>query len=250
MIIPSIDLMDGKAVQLKQGKEKILERDNPVELAKEFNKFGEIAVIDLDAALGNGNNIDIIRDICRVTDCRVGGGVRDIKKAKEIISLGASKVIIGTKAFENDTVNHEFLQSLAETVGKQQVIIAIDAFNGEIVTKGWKHKTGLDLFGVIDELEKYASEYLFTCVEKEGGMQGTDMPTIEKLRKSTKNKLTVAGGVTLMDEVIKVAEIDADIQLGMALYTGKIKLEDAYIESLNWKQDLIPTVTCDRTGQV
>lgn len=250
MIIPSIDLMSGKAVQLKQGKQKMLERDNPIDLAKDFNRYNEIAVIDLDAAMGTGNNNDLVKQISSIADCRVGGGIRQPERARELISWGASKIIIGSKAFENDQINHEFLASLTSTVGRQQVIIAIDAFEGEIVTQAWKHKTGLKLFDVVKELEQYAAEFLFTCVEKEGGLQGTDLETIEKLRQATNNQLTVAGGVTTTEEIRKLAKLEVDVQLGMAIYTGKIKLDEAFIESLNWKSELIPTITCDVEGQV
>lgn len=250
MIIPSIDLMNGKAVQLKQGRDKILEKENPIELAQEFNKYNEIAVIDLDAAMRNGNNEELIKQICRIADCRVGGGIRDIKKAKELISRGASKIIIGTKAFENDSINHDFLHELESSIGRQHIIIAIDAYEREIVTQAWKHRTGLDLFGVTKEIEKYASEFLFTCVEKEGGLQGTDLDTIQQVKQVTSNKLTVAGGVTTMDEIRNLASLGVDAQLGMALYTGKISLTEAFIESLNWKSELIPTITCDSSGQV
>jgi len=250
MIIPSIDLMNGKAVQLKQGKQKILERDNPIDLAKDFNRYNEIAVIDLDAAMGKGKNNDVVKQICSVADCRVGGGIRQPERARELISWGASKIIIGSKAFENNQINYKFLANLNSTVGRQQIIIAIDAYEGEIVTHAWKHKTGLKLFEVVKELEQYAAEFLYTCVEKEGGLQGTDLETIEKLRQITTNQLTVAGGVTTMEEIRKLAKLEVDVQLGMALYTGKIKLDEAFIESLNWKSELIPTITCNSDGQV
>ncbi len=250
MIIPSIDLMNGKAVQLRHGEEKVLERDNPIELANEFNKYNEIAVIDLDAAMDVGNNDAVIRQICNIADCRVGGGIRNVDRAKELISWGASKIILGSKAFENNKINHQFLSSLNSAISRQNTIIAIDAFEGEIVTQAWKHKTGLRLFDVVKKLEKYASEFLYTCVEKEGGLQGTDLETIGQLRKSTMNQLTVAGGVTTLDEIKTLAELGVDVQLGMAIYTGKIKLDDAFIESLNWKSNLIPTITCDSDGQI
>jgi len=250
MIIPSIDLMNGRAVQLKQGKDKMLEREDPIELAREFNQYNEIAVIDLDAAMGNGSNDEIIRQICSFADCRVGGGIRDIQRAKELISWGASKIIIGSKAFENDRINHDFLQALHSAIGQGRIIIAIDAFEGEIVTQAWKHRTGLKLFEVVKDVEAYASEFLFTCVEKEGGLQGTDLDTIQKLRHTTDLQLTVAGGVTTMDEIRQLAALGVDVQLGMAIYTGKIQLAEAFIESLNWKSDLIPTITCDENGQV
>lgn len=250
MIIPSIDLMNGKAVQLKQGKEKMLERDDPIDLAKEFTRYNEIAVIDLDAAMGKGSNDEIIRKICGFADCRVGGGIKDVDRAKELISWGASKIIIGSKAFENDRINHEYLKSLNSAIDKQQIIIAIDAFEGEIVTQAWKHRTGLKLFDVLKELQAYASEFLFTCVEKEGGLEGTDLETIQKLRQATSLQLTVAGGVTSLEEIRKLADIGVDVQLGMAIYTGKIRLEEAFIASLNWKSELIPTITCNEARQV
>src|SRR3989338_11077304 len=131
MIIPSIDLINGKAVQLKQGKEKVLEREDVLELALEFRKYGEIAVIDLDAAFGKGNNIELIKQICKIADCRVGGGIRTVKKANEILGFGAKKIIIGTKA------TPKFLKQLP----KDRIIVAIDAKDGFVVNKGWKNKT-------------------------------------------------------------------------------------------------------------
>ncbi|MBD3291030.1 bifunctional phosphoribosyl-AMP cyclohydrolase/phosphoribosyl-ATP diphosphatase HisIE [candidate division KSB1 bacterium] len=250
MIIPSIDLMNGNAVQLKQGRDKMLERDNPVELAHQFNQYSEIAVIDLDAAMNKGDNLEVIEQICGSAECRVGGGIRDVHRAKELISLGAIKVIIGTKAFENDAVNHEFLKELATAVGRRHLMIAIDAFNGEIVTKAWKHNTGLKVLDVVPELEPYISEFLFTCVEKEGGMQGTDLNIIKKISQITRNRLTVAGGITTVDELREISALQANAQLGMALYTGNLSINEAFIESLNWKNDLIPTITTDTAGQV
>ncbi|MBN1155273.1 1-(5-phosphoribosyl)-5-[(5-phosphoribosylamino)methylideneamino] imidazole-4-carboxamide isomerase, partial [candidate division KSB1 bacterium] len=152
MIIPSIDLMNGKAVQLRQGREKILERDHPLDLAREFNLYSEIAVIDLDAAMGQGSNTDLIREICFQADCRVGGGIRSIEKAKEYLSYGAHKIILGSVVFENDMVNHKFLRQLSSEIGTGPVIIAIDAYQNQIVTKGWTHQTNLNLFDVIAEL--------------------------------------------------------------------------------------------------
>ncbi|MEZ4744643.1 MAG: bifunctional phosphoribosyl-AMP cyclohydrolase/phosphoribosyl-ATP diphosphatase HisIE [Calditrichia bacterium] len=251
MVIASIDLMDGKAVQLKQGAEKVLEVENPLDLAKRFNRYGEVAIIDLDAALGNGNNKDVIKPILKAAECRVGGGIKTVEQAKEWISLGARKVIIGSKAFENDAVNHKFLQELADAVSPQHIIIAIDARNGEIVTKGWKHRTGLDLLETVPQLDNYCTEFLFTCVEREGMMQGSDHELIHKLLAKTTRRVTVAGGVSTLNEVRELAMLGTDQQLGMALYTGKIDLADSFIESLNWrKSELLPTIVQDRAGQV
>jgi len=250
MVISSIDLMNGKAVQLRQGKELVLEKDDPISLAKEFNKYGEIAVIDLDAAFGKDDNINIIKQILKVSECRVGGGIRTVQKAKELISFGAKKIIISTSAFENNEINHQFLLELISSIGKQHVIIAVDSINGEIVTKGWKHNTGLNIFETLPKIENYCSEFLFTCVEREGMLQGIDIDTITKIRDLTHNKVTVAGGVTTLDEIRKIANLGYDVQLGMALYTGKINLIDAFIESLNWKSELLPTIAQNYSGEV
>jgi phosphoribosyl-ATP pyrophosphohydrolase/phosphoribosyl-AMP cyclohydrolase len=250
MIVASIDLMKGKAVQLKQGKEKMLEKDKPLKLAEEFNKYGKTALIDLDAAMCKGDNLETIKKILKIAECRVGGGIRSVDKAKEMISLGARKVIIGSKAFENDKINKNFLKTLKKEIGKESIIIAIDALNEEIVTKGWTHPTGISLYRAADTLENFASEYLFTCVEREGTLKGINLKTVEKLLEKTDNKVTVAGGVKKISEVRKLARWGCDVQLGMALYTGKISLTEGFIESLNWKNELIPTITKDENDQV
>jgi phosphoribosyl-ATP pyrophosphohydrolase/phosphoribosyl-AMP cyclohydrolase len=250
MLISSIDLMAGKVVQLKQGKDKVLERNDYLQLAKEFDKYGETAVIDLDAAMNRGENLGIIKEILKVAECRVGGGIRTLKKAKELISFGARKVIIGSMAFENDRINHNFLQELASAIGRDKIIIAIDALNAEIVTVGWEHKTGLNLFDVISKIENYCSEFLYTCVEKEGLLKGIDMEKVKGVVKSTKNKVTAAGGVNSIDEIREISRIGADAQVGMALYTDRISIKEAFIESLNWKNELIPTITQDYSGSI
>ncbi len=252
MVIASIDLMNGKAVQLVQGKEteKKIERDNPRELAEAFSRYGKIAVIDLDAAMEKGDNRALIKKICSFPDCRVGGGIRSIKMARKFLSWGAQKVILGTKVFENNRINVSFLQKLNQSIGKNRVIIAIDSHEGEIVTHGWQHKTGITLFDGARKLEPFASEFLLTFVEKEGKMEGTDLKTVDRLRKIIQTPLTIAGGVCSMEEIKKCAAQGIDVQLGMAIYIGKIKLHDAFIECLNWKDKLIPVITTDKWGQV
>jgi phosphoribosyl-ATP pyrophosphohydrolase/phosphoribosyl-AMP cyclohydrolase len=251
MIIASIDLMNGKAVQLKQGKEKMLEDDKPLKLAEEFNKLGVTAVIDLDAAMGKGDNTETIKEILKIAECRVGGGLRSIDKAKEMLYLGARKVIIGSKAFENDKINKGFLEKLEKEIGRNRIIIAIDALNEEIVTKGWKHPTGISLYKAAETLQDFSCEYLFTCVEREGTLTGINLETVKKLLKKTNNEITVAGGVSKISEVKKIAQMGCDVQLGMALYTGKISLVEGFIESLDWEKcKLIPTITQDTTGHV
>lgn len=250
MVITSIDLISGKSVQLRQGKEKILERGNVLNLAKDFNRYGETAVIDLDAAMNKGDNLETIEEILGVAECRVGGGIRTIEKAKELISFGANKVIIGSMAFKNNRINVAFLDELAQKIDRRNIIIAIDALNGEIVTEAWTHGTGIFIPDAIIDLEKYCAEFLFTCVEREGTMKGFDFEAAKRLQSLTNNKITVAGGIHSIGEIKKCAQLGFDVQVGMALYTGKIDLADAFVGSLNWHSSLIPTVTQDDSGQV
>jgi len=256
--------MNGKAVQLVGGNEneKKCEVQNPVELAREFDKYGEIAVIDLDAALGKGDNRDIIRQICQFAQCRVGGGIRSAAQAKELVSFGAYKIIVGSKAFENNRVNTEFLTQLAQAVGKERIMVAVDSLNGEIVTHGWKNRTGLRLFETVPQLDPFVHGILFTAVEREGRIQGPDMDSIFKLRDVFSKSITAAGGIQSIDEIRTLAEMGIDAQIGMALYTGKIALDDAFIASLKWPHPernfltvpffppLIPIIATDSSHQV
>ena len=215
MIIPSIDLMDGKAVQLRQGTEKVLERTDVVELAKYYGRFGEIAVIDLDAAKGIGNNEQLISQICKVASCRVGGGIRDVEKAKRMLALGAKKIIIGTAA------NEEFLSKLP----KDRVLVAIDAKNGHIATNGWAKTIDATPMDFVKRFNNYCSGFLYTIVEKEGMMGGTDMAAIKEIRNSTSKELVAAGGISDVDEIVELQKNNISTQLGMCIYTGKVELE-------------------------
>ena len=242
MLIPSIDLMGGKAVQLVHGKEKVLERDDVWELAKEFSKYGEIAVIDLDAALGKGNNVELIKKLCRTYDCRVGGGIRTIGQANEFLKAGARKVIIGTKA------TPAFLRNLP----KERVIVAVDTKNDNVVTGGWTSETGKSPGEIMKETENYCSEFLFTKVNNEGMMKGCDLKTTTKLKRITKNKLTAAGGITTEEEIRQLEDMGVNSQLGMAIYTGKIKLDETFVSLLDFKKNkgLVPTIVQDDKNRV
>ena len=264
MVIASIDIQGGRVVQLKQGSELILQRDNPVELAEEFDRYGEVAVIDLDAAMGKGSNTGILRSLLRKARCRVGGGIRSSEQARELVSLGAEKIIVGSRAFRKAgtfAVDGEFLAEMARAVGRERLIIAVDARGGEdsgayeIVVDGWKTPTGLDLTGAAKEAQDFCGEFLFTCVDREGTMGGIDLGPVRALRQAVSRGLTVAGGVASLEEIEAAAALGCDVQLGMALYTGKIGLADAFVCSLNWKKaadsgGLLPLIAQNRDGQI
>ncbi len=261
MIISSIDLKDGKVVQLRQGKDLVLERDNPEELIAEFDKYGEVAIIDLDAALrntkadGSTANTEILKGLLRRGSVRVGGGIRDQKKAKELLSLGAEKVIIGSAAFTladgTAGVNAAFLETMVAAVGRERIIISVDSRDGKIAVKGWTESAGIDLVAGAKAVEPYCSELLFTCVEREGTMTGIDMSLVRAVREAVKCRLVVAGGVSTVEEITALERLGCDVQLGMALYTGKVALKDGFINCLDWdKVELITVVAQSDTGEV
>lgn len=244
MLIPSIDLMNGKAVQLRQGNEKnkIVERDDVVALAKEFSKYGEIAVIDLDAALDKGDNLALIKQLCKIADCRVGGGIRTKEKADEILSAGAKKIIIGTKA------TPDFLQQFS----KERLIVALDAKDNTVVTEGWTKKTTKTPQEIIKELESYCSEFLYTNVNKEGLLEGIELSKIKEIRNATTNAITIAGGVTTIEDIKTIEALECNVQIGMAIYTGKINLPEVFISLLDFQKNngLLPTIVQDKNKQV
>ncbi len=224
MIVPCIDLMDGKAVQLIRGRKKALEVENPLDMLEKFRGFPVIQVIDLDAAMGRGDNRKMVAKLCRRASCRVGGGVRTTERVRELAELGARQVIIGTAAFREGGVNRSFLAAARKAVGKKIMAIALDSSRGRIVVRGWRGRTGLRAEEVIPALEPYCSGFLCTYVDKEGMMQGTSLRWFRRLRKATKLPITAAGGITTAAEVEALAKMEIDAAVGMAIYTGKLKL--------------------------
>jgi phosphoribosylformimino-5-aminoimidazole carboxamide ribotide isomerase len=226
MIFPCIDLMDGKVVQLVQGREKALEGGSPDEMLLQFAPFPQIQVIDLDAAMGRGSNDAIVRMLASKAIARVGGGVRTVERAQALIAQGAHRVIVGTSAFTKTGVNEPFLEPLRAAVGCERLIIAVDSKNGRIVVKGWQEATQFTAEEVLGSLEPYCSGFLCTYVDKEGMLQGTDLDWFRRLRAATSLELTAAGGITTMDEVRALMAMDIHVALGMALYTGRLRLEE------------------------
>jgi len=226
MIFPCIDLMDGKVVQLVQGREKALEADSPEVMLEKFAAFPEIQVIDLDAAMGCGSNDGLVRMISSRAATRVGGGVRSVERARALVEQGARKVIVGTAAFAASGVDAKFLGTLGDAIGRERVLVALDSKGGEIVVKGWVESTGLTAEKVLGALEPYCSGFLCTYVDKEGMMQGTDLDWFRRLRAATGHEITAAGGITTMDDVRALLSMGVHAALGMAIYTGRLSLEE------------------------
>jgi len=242
MLVPSIDIQNGKAVQLRQGKEFVLQSDkDPIDLARQFNRYGEVAVIDLDAALGVGSNLELLEQICRVADVRAGGGVRDVETARRLLKAGAKQIIVGTKA------DPEFLSNFPPEL----VVVALDQKNGKVFDKGWQNDTGEDFLTRAKRLTPYCGGFLVTFIENEGGMGGMKAEDVAGLKAKLERPLTVAGGIANTNEIVEVSKIGADVQVGMALYTGKIDLAQAVVGAVKFGSDgLCPTIVQDDLGQV
>ena len=241
MIIPSIDLQRGQAVQLVGGRELEIEAGDPRPIAKQFRQAGEIAVIDLDAAMSEGSNEPLIRELLRIAPCRVGGGIRSVERAIEWLDAGAQQVILGTAA------TPEILRELP----RDRVIAAIDAVHGEVVVEGWKERTGRNLLEQIHALRGYVGGFLVTFVEREGRMGGVDLDAIRAVIEAAGEvRVTIAGGVTTPEDVAAIDRLGADAQVGMALYSGRMHLADAITAPLKSDRSdgLWPTVVTDEHG--
>jgi|ERR1017187_7582123 phosphoribosylformimino-5-aminoimidazole carboxamide ribotide isomerase len=224
MIIPCIDLQDGKAVQLVRGRKRALAVDDVLGLLDRFRAYPILHVIDLDAAMRKGSNAHWIKQLCgrAKIKVRVGGGIRTVARAERILSWGAEKIIIGSAAFKNGKVNRSFLAQLKKRVGRNRIIIALDTERGHIVIAGWRERLKLRPAEVIPELELFCSGFLSTLVDNEGTMKGTDLKWFRDLRRVTKLPVTAAGGITTMREVNALERSGMHSAVGMAIYTGKL----------------------------
>jgi phosphoribosylformimino-5-aminoimidazole carboxamide ribonucleotide (ProFAR) isomerase len=216
--------MDGAVVQLIQGREKALDGDSPEVMLQKFAAFPQIQVIDLDAAMGRGANDDLVEMLASKAVIRAGGGVRTVERARSLVKQGAFRVIVGTSAFGADGPNHAFLQSLADAIGRERVVLALDSKEGRIVVKGWQEATRFTAEEVIQQLEPYCSGFLCTYVDKEGMMQGTDLDWFGRLRAATNHEITAAGGITTMDDIRALDQLRIHSAVGMAIYTGRLDL--------------------------
>ncbi len=218
--------MDGKVVQLVQGREKALEGDAPLEMLVKFAGFPEIQVIDLDAAMGRGENGSLVELLASRAKCRVGGGVRTAERARKLIDQGAHRVIVGTAAFT------PVIEEIAAEVTPQKVMIALDSKAGKIVVNGWQESTELTAEEVIGRLEPFCGGFLCTYVDKEGMMQGTDLDWFRSLRAVTSHEITAAGGITTIDDIRALKAMNIDAAVGMAIYTGRLDLAALKDDSL------------------
>jgi phosphoribosylformimino-5-aminoimidazole carboxamide ribotide isomerase len=225
VLIPSIDLRNGKVVQLVQGERLALEDADIDAWIRRFAAFPTLHLIDLDAAIGTGSNDALVRYVCAARPCRVGGGIRTIARAREVLDEGATHVIVGSSLFKRGTPDLAFAAALADAVGSDRIIGAIDAKGGHVAIKGWRETVPLTAADAARALEPYCAEFLYTHVDKEGLMQGTDIEAILAVRNATTRRIIAAGGITTREEVDRLDALGVDAVVGMAIYTGRMKLE-------------------------
>jgi phosphoribosylformimino-5-aminoimidazole carboxamide ribotide isomerase len=225
MLIPSIDLQNGHVVQLVQGERLAIEAPDPEPWIQRFSRFPRVQLIDLDAARGRGDNSAMVASICSRLPCRVGGGIRSVARAQEVLAAGAHAVIASSALFRDGKVDLAFARTLSEAVGADKVIAAVDSRGGFVAIHGWKTILPVTAVDAVRELEPYCAEFLYTHVDKEGMMQGTDMAAIMAVRAATTRRLTAAGGITTWNEIDSLAAADIDAVVGMAVYTGQLPLD-------------------------
>ena len=218
MIIPCIDLMGGKVVQLVQGREKFLELPDPLAVLEKFAAYPQIQVIDLDGALGRGDHSDIIGELCKRKPCRVGGGIRTVEKALRAVQGGAHKVIVGSSAFTPGGINAAFLRTLLAAVPREKLMMAVDCLGDRVAIRGWRETLPLTSAQALAQLEPFCSEFLCTYIDAEGKRQGTNLAWFRSLRSVTHLPITAAGGITTDEEINALEEIGMNAALGMAIY--------------------------------
>jgi phosphoribosylformimino-5-aminoimidazole carboxamide ribotide isomerase len=222
MLIPSIDLMGGKIVQLVQGEKKALEFDDIDYWIERFSKYPIVQVIDLDAARGVGNNRSIVSQIVQRVNCQVGGGIRDLEVAQEILGLGARKIILGSALLKDGKIDTLFAATLAGVIDPSALVFALDSRNGLVAIDGWRKGTTLTAFDMIRDLEAYCETFLYTHIDTEGLMGGISLEAVRAIRKATSRRLVVAGGIKTQEEIDSLHALGMDAVVGMALYLGKI----------------------------
>lgn len=229
MLIPCIDLQEGRVVQLQRGRRRMLAIDDVLGVAEQFRSYPLMHVIDLDAAMRRGSNAKLVRKLCewsRQTKgprIRVGGGIRTTRRAKQLVDYGVEKVIVGTAAFRAGRLNRPFLECLRKAAGRRHLIVALDSDRGRIVVRGWREKLALRPEEAIQSLEPYCSGFLCTYVDAEGTLRGTNLDLFRNLRRFTKLPITAAGGIRSQREIKALARMGMDAAVGMAVYRGLLR---------------------------
>lgn len=242
MLIPSIDLMDGKAVQLVGGREKVLEVEDVLGLARRWRVYGDLAVIDLDAAMGKGDNLALVKELCAVARCRVGGGVRTPERAHQLLRAGAASIILGTAASE------ELLRKLP----RERTLVAVDQRAGKLQVKGWMEDAAEAPLDRMRRLGPHCGGFLMTVVDKEGRLGGLDWDAARGARAATDLPIVYAGGVTSVADVAGLDRLGLDAQVGMALYRGLLDPAEAFLACLDWDKQggLLPAAVMDESGRL
>ena len=224
MLIPSIDLMGGKIVQLVQGSRKALEFDDFEQWAIRLSAFPLIQLIDLDAAMGNGSNSELIEFFVKRLPCQVGGGIRSLEAARQILQLGAQRVILGSALVRDGEIDTDFAKRFPSEFGASKLVFSIDSKAGKVAIRGWREITAISPIEMIRALDPFCCAFLYTHIDTEGLMTGLPLDAIRPLRAATSKQLIVAGGIATSAEVEHLHELGLDAVVGMALYSGRMSL--------------------------
>ena len=226
MLIPSIDLMDGKIVQLVQGRKKALEFKNFANWVARFSSFPLVQLIDLDAAIGRGTNTRLVERFLEQLPCQVGGGIRSRKAVENMLARGARRVILGSALVRKDGINVAFARRLAAEFGPDKLVFAVDARHGKVAIRGWRKATSISPLALIRTLDPWCDAFLYTHIDSEGLMAGLPLEPVLELRRATQKQLIVAGGISSHEEIRRLQEIGVDAVVGMAVYSGHLSLLD------------------------
>src|SRR4051794_9593821 len=222
MLIPSIDLKGGAVVQLVQGEKLAITDADVFRWVREFETFPKVQVIDLDAAMGIGDNLALVRQIAGALSSRVGGGIRTPERARDLLDAGAQHIIAGSSLFRDGAPDLAFARRLCQEIGRERIIAAVDSRGGRVVIHGWKTTLPLTAVEAVRALEPYCDEFLYTHVDAEGLMRGTSFEAIAAIRGATTRRVTAAGGITTRKEIDDLHALGVDAVVGMAIYTGAL----------------------------
>jgi phosphoribosylformimino-5-aminoimidazole carboxamide ribotide isomerase len=226
MLIPSIDLRNGKVVQLVQGERLVIEDADLFKWVDRFARFPVVQLIDLDAAIGTGENDGLVAQVCAARPCRVGGGIRTLERARTVLGYGATHVIVGSSLFRDGQVDVSFARALSEALGAGRIIAAVDTRGGQVTIHGWRTTLRLTAVEAVHALAPFCDGFLCTLVDGEGLMQGFDLAAVRAVRSATDRQVIAAGGITTRAEIDALHALGVDAVVGMAIYTGRLPLDD------------------------